>query len=61
MYIVLDYIELGPIGTTKFWKKINKKNKMPKENRVLPTADVKNYLSQLLAGLYHSKYKLIQI
>ena len=51
----MDFVELGPIGTRKFWKIRNKKNKLPKENRLMPTRDVKHYFKQIVAGIYHSK------
>lgn len=45
MYLVMDFVDLGPIGTRKFWKVRNKKNKLPPENRLMPTKDVKHYFS----------------
>ena len=39
----MDFVELGPIGTTKFWKYRNKKNKLPSDNRLMPTKEAKNY------------------
>lgn len=55
MYLVMDFVQLGPIGTRKFWKVRNKKNKLPKDNRLMPTRDAKHYFRQLISGLYHSK------
>jgi serine/threonine protein kinase len=55
MYLVMNFVALGPIGTTKFWKYRNKRNKLPAENRLMPTRDAKYYFRQLVSGLYHSK------